>query len=258
MARTLAPAVRRYFSATSRSRGDKYYWSGRFSASAVSATVYEGVVEGTQRYAVSLSLHSAELRVRCACPRFAQQSDPCKHVWTLVLAADAARAFAVPQHVTLARGRERETAERGGRVQAKRLTSSARQAVSERMTRYWAERRAASRPVADEVPPLDWPAPAARPRTTAAREWLDELAVDAPEWQYFLDLARPVADDPLPQAIQFGEIVYVVDVAATAQVGSLQIELLMRTRKQSGDWAKPKAVSISRAQVERLPQAADR
>jgi hypothetical protein len=258
MARTLAPAVRRYFSATSRSRGDAYYWSGRFSASAVSATAYEGVVEGTQRYAVSLSLHGAELRVHCACPRFAQQSDPCKHVWTLVLAADAARAFAVPEHVSLTRGREYEAAERGQRVPAQRLTSSARRAVSERMARYWAERRAARRTVADEVPALDWPAPAARPRRTAATEWLDELAADAPEWQYFLNLARPVADDPLPQAIQRGELIYVLDVSAAAQVGSLHIELLTRTRRQSGHWAKPKAISISRAQVERLPQASDR
>jgi len=54
------------------------------------------------------------------------------------------------------------------------------------------------------------------------------------------------------------EINYVIDLAETQNARELAIEIAHRERKKNGDWSKPKATRISRAQIASLPDGADR
>ncbi len=92
-----------------------------------------------------------------------------------------------------------------------------------------------------------------RPRTDGNRH---------PAWERFLEefsrsLTEAEAARP-PERFAAAQIVYVIDRAATLNGGALALEVQSRTRKKSGDWAKPKSTSISLVEVARLPEAVDR
>jgi superfamily II DNA or RNA helicase len=101
MPRTLAAAVRRFVSATSRARGESYFLSGRVAIARSTPGLFSAVVRGTRSYDVSLRLDEQRLVVDCSCPYFEDSINACKHIWAVILAADRAHAFQVPADVFL-------------------------------------------------------------------------------------------------------------------------------------------------------------
>ena len=256
MPRTLAGALRSYVDAPSRTRGESYFRAGRVSVTITTSTSLNAAVRGTRRYEVTLSLEIDSLVATCTCPYFTDSFDPCKHVWATILAADEARVFTVPQALWLDTDAgaisgdeigefltrldgEHGSYEVGGRdtpaesTGKARLSAADRQGVAERMTRYWADRRRGR-----SAPFLGTAAP--------------------PLWQAFLTQVGPVPANTPPVRGLTGELIYVFDAARSASEGGLVLELMTRERKKSGDWAKPKALSINRNDLAALPDDRDR
>ena len=78
----------RLVSANSRNRGAEYFADGAvLHIEGANGAVY-AIVAGTEDYDVCLHTERQELQVECACPYFADQFRPCKHVWAVILAAD--------------------------------------------------------------------------------------------------------------------------------------------------------------------------
>jgi superfamily II DNA or RNA helicase len=80
-----------------------------------------------------------------------------------------------------------------------------------------------------------------------------------PDWQAFLSHVTPPRPEGPPVGLHLpGELVFVVDLVGSATAGGLLIELLTRERKKSGEWGKPKAVTINRHDIVTLPDERDR
>jgi superfamily II DNA or RNA helicase len=204
MPRSLATAVRRFVSATSRARGESYFVSGRVSVTRVSASTFAAVVRGTRAYNVSLSLDEHRLVVDCSCPYFEDSINACKHIWAVILAADRAHAFQVPEELFL------------------------------------------------DVHDVRIDALSPSPLTPAAPS-------PRPDWQAFLShVTPPRPEGPPVRLLLPGELIYVVDLVRSATAGGLLIDLLTRERKKSGEWGKPKAVTINRHDIVALPDERDR
>jgi superfamily II DNA or RNA helicase len=202
---------------------------------------------------VSLDLGGHRLGVDCTCPHFDDTFEPCKHIWAAILAADAAKAFQVPDDIWIDTGEDRfddsdlddEIADEEIEgddaflpgIRRSRFSPEQRQAVVDRMKRYWAARgRQAPR---QEPPPPKPPPP--------------------PAWKQFLSQVTPSEAPAIrPRALPNGELVYVFDPARSAASGGVSIELLTRQRKQSGEWAKPRTVAMARSDITRLPDERDR
>ena len=204
MPRSLATAVRRFVSATSRARGEPYFTSGRVSVTRASSSTFAALVRGTRTYNVSLSLDDHRLVVDCSCPYFEDSINACKHIWAVILAADRAHAFEVPSELFL------------------------------------------------DVHDVRIDALSPSPLTPGPPS-------PHPGWQTFLSHVTPVRPaGPLVRLLPPGELVYVVDLVRSATAGGLLIELLTRDRKKSGEWGRPKTVTINRHDIAALPDERDR
>ena len=71
-----------------RARGERYYRSGAVHVKTASQTAVEARVQGARDYQVALRWDGEQLNVRCSCPYF-ESSGPCKHLWAVVLEAEA-------------------------------------------------------------------------------------------------------------------------------------------------------------------------
>ena len=271
MPRTLAATVRRFVNHTSRSRGEPYFRSERVSVIQADSERFSASVRGTQRYDVSLQLDDERLIVKCTCPYFEGATEPCKHIWAAILAADQTRCFHVPADLSLDFDDDPMDAadlddagagyfdeevtpdlgESAARPGVRRFTAAQRRAVADRMKQYWSQRRQrlapTSRPVSTPRPvPVPHPAPRPRP-------------APPPAWQTFLSQVTPLQTDGVPaRAFHTGELIYVLDLTRSAMTGGLLIELLTRERKKSGDWAKPKTLTLTRRDIALLPDERDR
>jgi superfamily II DNA or RNA helicase len=76
-------------SAVTRKRGENYYRQGRVQILSGNATAVEAEVQGSHnRYSVDLDWNNRDgLALWCDCPAF--DHGPCKHIWAVVLAAEA-------------------------------------------------------------------------------------------------------------------------------------------------------------------------
>ena len=86
---TLAEALGRDVSERTRTKGNRYFLGGAVRAIEGSATHVIATVRGTELYQVQLTRDGDEFIASCQCPHFADRRDLCKHVWAVVLAADA-------------------------------------------------------------------------------------------------------------------------------------------------------------------------
>ena len=91
---SISKLVRSAFLAQDRARGHSYYLGGRVSDLQINPAEISAVVRGSRRggYEVSIDLSEAKQGLvagHCTCPRF-QDGSLCKHLWAVVLAADAA------------------------------------------------------------------------------------------------------------------------------------------------------------------------
>jgi len=256
MSRTLTSTLSSFVSTSSRHRGEDYFRGGRVTIVTSSPTEVSASVRGTRLYDVTLTLEANRLAARCTCPFFVDTFAPCKHIWAAMLGADQAGIFTVPARLRLDTDDDALAPDdaledfdpHDGRddvpwppARTGRLTPAQRLAVAARMKQYWAERRRLSgEPSA---------APAVRPPRPAP----------PPPWQTFLSQVRPpVVDGPPARALFTGEVVYVFDPSRSAAVGGVQVELMARDRRKSGDWARPKTLSLSRRDIAGLPNEHDR
>ena len=154
----------------------------------------------------------------CTCPFFNDRLEPCKHLWAVALTCDA------------------------------------RGALQPRDTIPSAELDFVAIPLDDEPNGDDWsledpefhlPRPnAPRPRDGRLPDWRQALAA--------------IASTPLttsgPRMVPSGQLLYVIDLAASQAAATLVVHLLAQERKQNGDWGVPKAARISSAHLAAEPE----
>jgi len=80
---------------------------------------------------------------------------------------------------------------------------------------------------------------------------------DPQPWEVFLSQVTAPAE-PTPRGLLAGELIYVLDVSRPVWARALPLQLMTRDRKKSGEWAKPKPLSLSRSDIAQLPDARDR
>ena len=85
----LAEALARDVSERTRTRGNRYFLGGAVRAIEGSGSEAVATVRGSEWYRVRLSRDGDAVLASCQCPYFADRRDFCKHIWAVVLAADA-------------------------------------------------------------------------------------------------------------------------------------------------------------------------
>ncbi|HJR57808.1 MAG TPA: DEAD/DEAH box helicase [Vicinamibacterales bacterium] len=85
LARVLAP----YVTERTRAKGYSYYVTGTVTIINSTTELLTANVRGTRIYHVTIAREDAGFTGLCECPFFADRSDICKHIWAVVLAADA-------------------------------------------------------------------------------------------------------------------------------------------------------------------------
>jgi hypothetical protein len=240
-------------SSRSRTRGESYFRSGAVAHLTSRGGVIEATVMGAEAYSVLLQPSDDDmLSGSCTCPYFADHLEICKHIWATILAAEAKGLPLVPPGRGAAEiGLEPldpdgdlddadedffEFDEDDGnewlpevREPIRRVSAAARRRVSERMWKYWAERKAPARP--------------AQP----------------PPWQRLLASIKNRSDTPTPPP-QFapGQLLYVIDVAATLRGGALVLDLMTRDRRINGEWGKPRPARVRNSDIHAHPDPTER
>ena len=170
------------------------------------------------------------LRASCTCPYYVDRVDICKHVWAALLAAEAQGvALLDPGHATNTVSIEpMDLDDLDDSDDGDQLWRSA----DER----WFPRPATSA------------APERRPRATR------------PAWQQLLDtiVAVPAAVPAARPRLASGQLLYVIDVAASLAAGEAVVELVTRDLKASGEWGKPKPARVTASDIRALGPGADR
>src|SRR5688572_14086606 len=85
----LAEALARDVAEATRTKGNRYFLGGAVRAIEGSDTHVAATVRGSQWYRVSLRRDGEAFSASCQCPYFMDRHDFCKHIWSVVLAADA-------------------------------------------------------------------------------------------------------------------------------------------------------------------------
>jgi superfamily II DNA or RNA helicase len=213
----LARALSSEFDKTTRQRGAAYFEGGRVQIESASESHVTAMVRGNLDYRVECRRYDEEVRSSCTCPRF--ETDNCKHVWAVILAADEERALQGD-------GDNRDV---------------------------WLNYD----PIDDVVEQngADQPAPstaaALRQGTTKTADWRKQLAqLDAGATDY-----RSYEREAWPSS---REILYVIDVEGALVGRGLCVQVFYRDPKKDGTWRKPKSRTLPRAVVDRLPSWDDR
>jgi superfamily II DNA or RNA helicase len=86
---TLAEALAPDVSERTRTKGNRYFLGGAVRGIEGSDTDVVATVRGTEWYSVHLHRDGDAVIASCQCPHFSDRRDFCKHIWAVVLAADA-------------------------------------------------------------------------------------------------------------------------------------------------------------------------
>ncbi len=216
---TLASALDRFFNPKVRKRGVHYFRGGAVRLTACGPERAEAIVTGSVEYDVSLWRDSQTLRASCSCP-FSDRGETCKHIWAVILAADAKSGLRGPQ----------------GFLPQKLTASAPEEGRADRAPR---------KPARPLPPPISIPRARPAPRPPAWRETLQKLVATG----------LPV---PVPAASS-REFLYLLDVPKTLQSRQLILEVLTGRRKGDGSWGTQLSRPyLSRDQVTNLPASDDR
>jgi superfamily II DNA or RNA helicase len=229
-----------------RARGRQYHASGVVRIVRGDTRSVRAIVEGTERYRVILERHRKGLQVCCSCPYYQDRLVPCKHVWATILAA------------------EQEGYLQGAGDPGPFFIDSN---TDDRLM-DWVEGAddEDDRP-ADAFGPNGWTAdepqrrfrPEGSPNRPGTRI---NGPARHPGWKQALaglEEEAPPGLRPTVEAWPPGrEILYVVDGATTREGRGLFIEVAQRQRKKDGTWSRPKVQRIPQAQINLLPDTADR
>ncbi len=85
----LVEALARDVSERTRTKGNRYFLGGAVRAIEGSDSEVVATVRGSEWYRVRLSREGDGFFASCQCPYFTDRQDFCKHIWAVVLAADA-------------------------------------------------------------------------------------------------------------------------------------------------------------------------
>ena len=209
----LAEALARDVPDRTRTKGNRYFLGGAVRAIEGSDTHVTATVRGSEWYQVHLTRFGDEILASCGCPFFIDRNDFCKHIWAVVLAADA-EGYLIGD-APLTRDVYLESAYTGGGRSAHAHLEQGHPGA----------------------------APARQP------------------WQRFLDAVRQRTITEVPAApLRYaqGEMLYLIDREATMRDALPTVLVRWRARRKSGDWGKPQPAALSAAQVDQLPDAADR
>ena len=218
LTRALAPST----APATRGRGVEYFTKGAVVHFDPQSTFAYAVVRGTEDYVVRIELAGRELRCTCTCPFFNDRLETCKHLWAVALACDARGVLQVPDAI----------GPNDVRFVGVPLDDSAEDSG-------WS----ADDPEFHVARPR---AGSASPRSAGSRAagWKQALATIAAQAQEQTD--RP----PVPP----GQILYVIDLAASTQAHALSLHLLRQEQKRNGEWGSPRAARVSTGQVSGLPE----
>src|SRR5688572_14290432 len=87
---SLAEALEQDFSRNTRAKGEDYYYHGAVTSISESRDQVTATVYGTRAYQVTIQREKEGFIGACECPYFLDRFEVCKHIWAVVLAADAA------------------------------------------------------------------------------------------------------------------------------------------------------------------------
>ena len=214
-----------------RTRGHEYFRSGAVRSLTVENGIIEATVRGADFYTVWIEPEGSSLHASCTCPYFIDQLQICKHVWAVVLAAE-------DQSIPLvAAGVRPEDVD----LEPLYVDDSLDTPIEDGT---WARHRSAAPPA-----PRSWNRPRSIP--TPAR---------LPEWQLLLNgIAGAAAAGPSPhQRLSAGQLLYVIDVAASRAAGVMVVDVMTRDRKANGEWGKPKPITLTYGDIRSLADTEER
>ena len=227
---SLTRAIARDVPPSTRAKGAEYQRRGAVVRLAGGASRIEATVRGTLPYRVAIERTGRTLAVSCECPYFVDRSWVCKHIWAVLLEAEA-RGLLKPDADDAGDGQYRlkKADADAGDGDAEWLTGSDPEFETTR------ERRA---------------------RLEA------EKKQDPRQWQKFLHefsekLAREEAQ-ARPPKFAGAQIAYVIDRGASMAGQSLALDLMSRHRTKQGKWGKPRPAGVSIRDIDALPDEADR
>lgn len=217
----LAQALSRDVPHASRLRGAAYFSGGAVTAFQPAPYRVAASVQGEERYDVVLEAAGTTIVGSCSCPYFVQQAEACKHIWAVILMCDARHVALLPSGAPL-----KDVGFEAG----------------------------SPAPAAPTAPPTARgpaaPALAAAPRTAAT---VPATRTAAPAWKQALDSIRARTErDPAAQPLP-GQLLYIVDLAASQNSRSLVLHVMTQDRKKNGDWSGPKPARLLVSAIRRLP-----
>ena len=242
----LAESLSDDFPRALQQRGTDYFRSGRVHMESGSSQHVSATVRGTERYQVELERKRDVLRAECTCPYFFEE-DMCKHVWAVILAADAGGLLQgdggpvvlEPMHSDLDDDSDLDE-DAASDFEEHRGSGTPRDAYE--------RHRIAHRPTAatkrDAIP--------GRLRGSELVRHLD--------WRQKLALIDNSKPRPYPTEQWPGkrELLYVIDRAVTLKGPGLYMEIWHRERKMDGTWGKPRLRPLPNGLLQRLRDADDR
>ena len=221
LSRALAPAT----DPKIRGRGADYFTKGAVVHFDPQPAFVYAVVRGTDDYVVRIEVQSRDVRGTCTCPYFLDHLEPCKHLWAVALACDARGVLPLPDTI--------------------RPTDIRFIGVPLDDT-------------ADDIDDDDWSTddpefhvPRSRPAAAESRQ----AGTRAAGWRQALAAIAATAQEQFdrPAPLQ-GQILYVIDLAASREARALIVHLLRREQKRNGEWGTPRAARIDASQLSGLPE----
>jgi len=220
----VAPRLAQYFTTAIRGRGYQYFRERRVLIEDGSASEVRAEVRGSEDYSVLMRWTDERLEVFCNCAFFIDNDQPCKHLWAVLLAADAEQY----------------------------LSSVAELKFPVIDTTAILEHSIDQAPLAiyDELLPISRPK-ATPPRPPQPAAWKKQLS------------GIFQASDTVPQSTHVGwptgaEVLYLVDIAASRTAKALVLSVETREAKKNGGWKMSRPLNLRRGNLHSLPSAADR
>lgn len=219
----LSQALSSLVPARVRARGLEYFARGAVVDLREADGGIDAVIEGSERYAARVEFDRGAVLGFCTCPFFLDRAEVCKHLWAVILECDARNlspAFpgAAPTGIDFEPIYPDEY---------------------------------------DDVVLAEPPLTAAGDRTRASRDGSAPRKIrrsPPPSWQQTLDAIDAVAQQTPPaQPPVPGHILYVIDLAASRQAGTVFVHLMTEEQKKNGDWGVPKPARLSTHSVRSLP-----
>ena len=221
----LAGALARDVSERIRLKGNRYFLGGAVRAIEGSEAHVTATVRGSEWYQVHLTRSGDEILASCGCPFFSDRNEFCKHIWAVILAADAEGYLVGDAPVTQNLYLESAYTDLGD----------------------------------------DWDAPAGAGGLGYGRIVQPPRGPRPPSlqpWQRFLQAVqeRAVRESvDVGSRYSEGEIVYQLESGEIYELSPIPaIRVQRRVRKKNGAWGKPQPLAFTAAELEHLPESIDR